>query len=186
MDGNLHRSTRRFGVVQGDVRLMSVVAHKDPKLAGRAIELPEGPEWVSALRVFDGHVAETLASVAHTLYPHDGLPERVYRRVVAQFDRMAGASPNAAQIMAQLVDLVDEAMPLPFVELSDGYRTEVLKRIEGTPAFRLVQRSAVRFLYDDIEVWQAFGYEGASVHLGGYVKRGFDDLDWLPDPPAAS
>jgi hypothetical protein len=23
------------------------------------------------------------------------------------------------------------------------------------------------------------------VHLGGYVKRGFDDLDWLPDPPIA-
>ena len=22
-----------------------------------------------------------------------------------------------------------------------------------------------------------------SVHLGGYIDRGFDDLDWLPDPP---
>jgi len=42
----------------------------------------------------------------------------------------------------------------------------------------------VRFLYDDVEVWQAFGYEGASAHLGGYVNRGFNDLDWLPDPPA--
>jgi hypothetical protein len=186
MDGNLHCRRGRSGVVQGAVCLMSVVAHKDPKLAGNAIELPEGPEWTSALRVFDAHVAETLASVAHTLYPHDGLPDRVYRRVVAEFDRMAAASPAAAQLMAQFVDLVDEAMPLPFVELSDGYRTEVLKRLEGTPAFRLVQRSTVRFLYDDIEVWQAFGYEGASVHLGGYVKRGFDDLDWLPDPPAAS
>lgn len=165
---------------------MSIVAHKDPKLAGRAIELPEGPEWVGALTVFDAHVAETLLSVARTLYPHDGLPERIYRRVVAEFDRMAGASPNAAQLMAQFVDIADEALPLPFIELSEGYRVEVLKRLEGTPAFRLVQRSTVRFLYDDVEVWQAFGYEGASVHLGGYAKRGFDDLDWLPDPPVAS
>lgn len=164
---------------------MSVVAHKDPKLAG-AIELPEGPEWVSALKVFDPHVAHTLVSAARTLYPHEGLPERIYRRVIVQFDRMASASPVAAQMMAQFVDLADEAMPLPFAELSEGYRVEVLKSLEATPAFRLVQRSTVRFLYDDIEVWQAFGYEGASVHLGGYVTRGFDDLDWLPDPPAAS
>lgn len=164
---------------------MGVVAYKDPKLAGGAIALPDRPEWVAALRVFDAHVAQTLLVAARTLYPHDSLPERVYRRVVAEFDRMAGASPAAAQMMAQFVDLADETMPLPFVELSEGYRVEVLKRLEGTPAFRLVQRSAVRFLYDDIEVWKAFGYEGASVHLGGYVKRGFDDLDWLPDPPLA-
>jgi hypothetical protein len=31
-------------------------------------------------------------------------------------------------------------------------------------------------------VWDAVGYEGPSVHKGGYVNRGFDDLDWLPDP----
>jgi hypothetical protein len=159
------------------------IAHKDPKLP-LPIALTEGPEWVAALRVFDARVADTLAVAARTLYPHDRLPERIYRRVVAALDGIAGKSPAAAQSIAEFVDLVDGAMPLPFRELSEGYRVAVLKGIEATAAFRLVQRTTVRFLYDDLEVWGAFGYEGASVHLGGYLKRGFNDLDWLPDPPA--
>ena len=26
------------------------------------------------------------------------------------------------------------------------------------------------------------GYEGTSFDKGGYVNRGFNDLDWLPEP----
>lgn len=159
------------------------IAHKDPKLPP-PIALPEGPDWSSALKLLDVHAAVTLLAAVRTLYPHEGLQERVFRRVVAQFDRIAARSPVAAQIFAQFVDLVDGAMPLPFADLTEGYRVQVLKSIEGSGAFRFVQRSSVRFLYDDIEVWEAFGYEGASVQLGGYVTRGFDDLHWLPEPPA--
>jgi len=162
--------------------MSTITAHKDPKLPP-PVELPDGPEWTSALALFGPHVAETLVAAVRTLYPHDGLPERVYRRTVFQFDAMAAKAPAAAQALAQFIDLVDGAMPVPFRDLSEGYRVQVLKGIEPSSAFRLVQRSSVRFLYDDVEVWQAFGYEGASVHLGGYVNRGFNDLDWLPDPP---
>ncbi len=159
-----------------------IVAHKDPKMPAPPA-VPEGPEWVELATRFSPAAAETLVAVVRTLYPHDGLPERVYRRAVLQFDAMAAKAPGIAQIFAEFVDGADAALPLPFRELSEGYRVQVLKTLEATPPFRLVQRSAVRFLYDDVEVWQAFGYEGASVHLGGYVNRGFNDLDWLPDPP---
>ena len=37
-------------------------------------------------------------------------------------------------------------------------------------------------LYSDPEVWELLGYEGPSFDKGGYIDRGFDDLDWLPDP----
>ena len=63
----------------------------------------------------------------------------------------------------------------------------LLQKAMPLPAFRFLQRASVRYLYDDLEVWQAFGYEGASYHLGGFIDRGFDDLDWLPDEqPGAS
>ena len=29
---------------------------------------------------------------------------------------------------------------------------------------------------------QALGYEGSSFEQGGYLHRGFNDLDWLPEP----
>ena len=160
------------------------IAHKDPALPP-PIELPEGAEWVSALKVFDGQTAETLFAAARTLYPHR-LPAGIYRRVVAIFDRLAAQSPSIAERLGECVVLLDAGFPAPYRDRSEGYRIAALKAIEGTAAFRLLQRLTVRHLYDDAEVWAAFGYEGASYHLGGYVRRGFDDLDWLPDIPPDS
>ncbi len=34
-------------------------------------------------------------------------------------------------------------------------------------------------LYNQKELWPIFGYEGASFDKGGYLERGFDDIDWL-------
>jgi hypothetical protein len=34
-------------------------------------------------------------------------------------------------------------------------------------------------IYNNPDVWKILGYEGASAHLGGYLKRGFDDINWL-------
>jgi len=28
-------------------------------------------------------------------------------------------------------------------------------------------------------VWPIFGYEGASFEYGGYIDRGFNDINWL-------
>ena len=29
------------------------------------------------------------------------------------------------------------------------------------------------------DVWPIFGYQGESFSQGGYIERGFDDIDWL-------
>jgi hypothetical protein len=33
-------------------------------------------------------------------------------------------------------------------------------------------------LYNNPEVWPKFGYEGSSAEHGGYINRGFNDIDW--------
>jgi hypothetical protein len=35
-------------------------------------------------------------------------------------------------------------------------------------------------LYSDLAVTRGFGYQGPSLGQGGYLHRGFDDIDWLP------
>ena len=45
-----------------------------------------------------------------------------------------------------------------------------------------VRAKTILTLYNDPEVWELLGWEGASYSKGGYVSRGFADLDWLPDP----
>ncbi len=154
-----------------------VTAYKDPKLPA-ALTVSGAADWADGLGGISAADAETLVAAIRTLCPHDDLPDTVYRRVVAQFDRL-----SAAEHLATFCKMLDSAGPIAFAGLAETYRVQALKRIEDTPEFTFVQRMAVRYLYDDVEVWSAFGYEGASVHLGGYVKRGFDDLNWLPPLP---
>jgi hypothetical protein len=159
-----------------------VTAYKDPNLPA-APSASVGPDWANALTAITAPEAAILLAVVQTLYPHDQLNPLVYRRVIAQFDRVAAQRPDAAKTLATFCADLNQDSVLAFSELSESYRTQALKRLEPTPGFFFVQRLAIRYLYDDVEVWAAFGYEGASVHLGGYVKRGFDDLDWLPPLP---
>lgn len=129
------------------------------------------------------HARETTLRVARAMYPHDALPDDAYERVVRAVE--AEASGNDA-VTATIEDGVAELDdPTPFAQLDAADQLAALKRTEGSPYFALVQATAVVELYDNPLVWKAFGYEGPSVHLGGYVNRGFDDLDWLPDPPIA-
>jgi hypothetical protein len=48
--------------------------------------------------------------------------------------------------------------------------------------FQGIRAKVITTLYDDREVWQILGYEGPSYDQGGYIDRGFADLDWLPEP----
>ena len=46
-----------------------------------------------------------------------------------------------------------------------------------TPDF--VRGGLVTGLYNQKAVWPIFGYEGSSFEFGGYIDRGFDDINWL-------
>jgi hypothetical protein len=122
------------------------------------------------------HVLETTLRVARVMFPHDMLPDIAYAKVVKALE----AEPET---LAAGVAALDEGTP--FVELDDDAALARLAEAEGSDYFELVRSTAVVELYDNPLVWKAFGYEGPSVHLGGYLHRGFDDLDWLPDPPIA-
>ena len=157
--------------------MQKVIAYKDPKLPAK-LAVSEAADWAGALQTISAADAETLVAAIQTLYPHNALPVTIYRRVVLHFDRL-----SAGPILKAFCKNLSESWPIPFSTRAETYRVEALQRIESTPEFTFVQRMAVRYLYDDVEVWAAFGYEGASVHLGGYIKRGFDDLEWLPPLP---
>jgi len=48
------------------------------------------------------------------------------------------------------------------------------------PSFQKIRGDLVVSLYNQKELWPKFGYEGSSAEHGGYIKRGFADIDWLP------
>jgi len=130
------------------------------------------------------HVAETVTVAARTMYPHAGLSDRVYGRVAAKLSEGAAGDEVAQRLLAEGVAQLD-AGGTAFVDLDADARLRALREIEGSPFFELVRGTAVVEVYSDPETWELLGYEGPSFEKGGYLHRGFDDLDWLPDPEEA-
>jgi hypothetical protein len=124
-----------------------------------------------------GPAAATIAAVARTMYSHDAVPDEVYARVSAKLAEAAADDPGTARTIEEGVAGLGG-----FTERSSEARLEAIRAIEGSEFFELVRSTAVVEVYSDARTWAAFGYEGPSFDRGGYVDRGFDDLDWLPDP----
>jgi hypothetical protein len=132
--------------------------------------------------LLSAHARRTLVQVVRHAFPHDTFPTGPYERAATA---VIDAAANDPRVLAQLVqglDDVDRLRDVPFVELDAGAAGAVLRGVQDTPFFTAIVDIAVVAIYDDHEVWDLLGYEGPSFDKGGYVNRGFNDLDWLPEP----
>ena len=130
----------------------------------------------------DAHAQATLTAMARALYPHDFLDDAPYRRVVEIVAEEGDAARRT--LLADGVAALDAAVGRAFVDLSEKEKLTALYALEGSQFFEVMRSGTVRHLYDNRELWPRFGYEGASSHLGGYIERGFDDLDWISEEDA--
>jgi hypothetical protein len=128
------------------------------------------------------NVAEAVAALARTLYPHAALPDSVYARVSGKLDEAAREDAAQAQVVNDGVAELDGRGDEAFVARSGEQQLADAKAIAGSDFFELVRSTAVVEIYSDPQTWKLLGYEGPSFAQGGYLKRGFNDLDWLPDP----
>lgn len=118
---------------------------------------------------------EALVELANALYPHDGLNQSCYARTAALVMSEALSDPHLALLLRS--GIADFTAGGPKDDVTGWLESQV-----GTRFFEFVQRRTCFHLYDDREVWQIFGYPGSSFERGGYLTRGFNDLDWLPEP----
>ncbi len=126
--------------------------------------------------------ASLLLSMTRTLFPHDFLPDEQYLKIVGKIDSKAAAD----QAVASKVKAALAAFPADFAATDEGKREEYLRSLEGSAFFSLVYEETIAGLYGDPAVSTLLGFEGSSVEHGGYLKRGFDDISWLPaDEPVA-
>lgn len=135
------------------------------------------------MSLLSDHDRGTLVRLLRVAYPHKTFPDGPFERTADAVLAAAAADPRQlAQLIQGLHDL-DVLREVPFVELGDEAALTVLRGIQDSSAFFAnVRAVAVVALYDDHEVWDLLGYEGPSFDQGGYVNRGFNDLDWLPEP----
>ena len=122
---------------------------------------------------------DLLKKMVRTLYPHDRFPEGPYIRTTEDVIKKGNASAEKA-IMLQ--DGIEQLKAANFAKLNFIKATEYLTNMGRTPFFEHVRGTSTVTLYNDKEVWELLGYEGYSYDQGGYINRGFNDLDWLPEP----
>jgi len=51
---------------------------------------------------------------------------------------------------------------------------------ENGPFFNAMKTPVMWAIYNATELWALIDYPGPSFPFGGYINRGFDDIDWLP------
>lgn len=143
---------------------------------------PDGA-WAMTLETLSGQDGATLLKALRVIYPHDSLGDEYYAKVVEALDQDAKGNVDTARMLKAGIAGLDQAYRIPYVELSEGNQYRALEVIQDSEFFQTVRFKTIAVLYNDPQVWQAFGYEGASFDEGGYIERGFDDLGWLPQPP---
>jgi len=125
---------------------------------------------------------QVLIRALRAAFPHANMPVGPYERTADKLIADAADSAhNQATLRQGLADL-DVLAGGDFVGLGDDEAYQLLKGIERTAFFGYLRRFTTVALYDDAELWQILGYEGSSFEQGGYLYRGFNDLDWLPEP----
>lgn len=128
---------------------------------------------------------KTLVKVARDIYPHDILGDSVYITAVKPWDAKAAADPATKVMLEEGVKrLNQDAQDTHKVAYADvGWESErvaLLQAIEHTDFFKKIRSDLVVSIYNQPEIWPKFGYEGSSFEKGGYLHRGFNDIDWLP------
>lgn len=123
----------------------------------------------------------TLIQMARDVYPHDHVADRFYAIAMkAQDTQAAGDAAHKDLIEKGIADLDASAGDGGYRELGwEEERVKLLQAIETTPFFQAVRGGMVVGLYNQKELWPLFGYEGESYSKGGYMTRGFDDIEWL-------
>lgn len=135
--------------------------------------------WAMETKAVRPETMATLIQMARDIYPHDRLADEYYAIAVRGYD----TNETAEEIEAGIAGLNAAAKGAGHADyLSIGWerdRVDVLRSIEDSPFFQMIRGDLVTGLYNQKEIWPLFGYEGESYSKGGYVNRGFDDINWL-------
>ena len=141
--------------------------------------------WAEDATALSPATLKTLVKVARDIYPHDMLVDSYYITAVKPWDDKAAKDPAFKTLISEGVNRLDrdarELHQLAYAEVPwEADRVALLRRIEQSDFFQKVRSDLIASLYNQKEVWPKFGYEGSSAEHGGYIKRGFADIDWLP------
>ncbi len=121
--------------------------------------------------------AAELVRMARLLYPHDGVADDVYIEVIDGIS----SDPANGPVLDSAMTSLNAAQSGDWFDLDGDDQVAAMKSVEKESFFEAIRAGVRDRFYTHPKVWEHIGYPGSSVEFGGYVDRGFDDIDWLPE-----
>ncbi len=132
---------------------------------------------LNSFRHFSSREVQTLTAMARALLPHPDLAEEHYIAVVVQLDLLPAPEIRLIREGISRMNILDNQ---PWLSLVGEKKLRVLEAVQTEAFFSVIHTKTIEILYQDPELWNLVGYQGSSIEFGGYLDRGFDDIDWLP------
>lgn len=128
--------------------------------------------------------SRVLLKFVRDLFPHDRLEDVFYAKAIAPLQEEAVKNSATRELLAGGIARLNASTMASagkaYADVPDEtVRVAAIKQIEGGAFFTKVHGDTITPLYNQPDLWPKFGYEGPSSALGGYIHRGFNDLDWL-------
>jgi len=140
--------------------------------------------WAMELKALSPETMATMVQMARDIYPHDSFSDELYAAAVKGHDDKAAEDAEFKQLLEEGVATLDanavEAGNPSYIETGwEADRVAILRSMEDSVFFQTIRGGLVVGLYNQPAVWEKLGYEGSSFDKGGYLFRGFNDINWL-------
>jgi hypothetical protein len=173
-----NKLSRRGFLAGGAATIASAAFNRSSLLAAPAAPRAVDPVGLNA------DESRALLKFTRDLFPHDRLEDSFYAKAIAPLQDEAAKDAATRKLLADGIARLNassiESAGKPFADVpQESVRVAAIRQIEGTAFFTKVYGGTLTPLYNQPELWPMFGYEGPSSALGGYLNRGFNDIDWL-------
>jgi len=165
----------RRGFLRGSAAAVAVATVRGPSLLAGAAE-------ASGLTADE---SRALLRMTRDLFPHDRLDDSYYQKALAPLEDEAAKNAETRKLLSEGVAQLNAATMASagkaYADVAEeSVRVAAIRKIEEGAFFGKVYAGTLTPLYNQPELWPKFGYEGPSSAQGGYLHRGFSDIDWLP------
>lgn len=171
--------TRRGFIKGAGFSLSGAVA-----LSGATLTGCHSDGYANEFKHLGADVGKVLLLMARDIFPHDKISDKFYFEAVIKYEEAAKKDSALFSMLISGVEDLDSfsigAFKRKYIEIEkEAERVKVLSLVETHPLFNKLRSDLVVSLYNNKNIWQLFGYEGSSWDKGGYLTRGFNDIDWL-------
>jgi len=122
---------------------------------------------------------KALTQYAYLLLPLLEEGNALYTKVAEVLTQRAKQDNRVAAMLSAGVQALNQ-QNTAWLELPNDKQRTMIRKQTNTPFFQLLHWTTTETVLGAPNVWKQLGYQGSSIEYGGYLHRGFNDIDWLP------